>query len=154
MSNILFSWQFNSKKQRWNLWYLIVFSITIWLIIWGFLSKQYVMSFVIILLTWLSFYIENNSNDIVWVQITEDWIKIDNNFYPFANISSYSIIYEWENAILLRLYLKQKVWIWLIDINIDNSISKKVKNILEQILEENQKTELTFIEKITRLLKL
>jgi len=154
MSNLLYSWSFNSKKQRWKLWYIIAMSIAIWLIIWGFLSKQYWMSFVIIILSGLVFYVENNSEDIVGVSITDDWIKIENNFYPFSNLSSYWIIYEWENAIIIRLNITKKIWIWTIDINIDNTIVSDIRNILSNFIEENNKEELSFYEKLIRLLKL
>jgi len=154
MSDLLYSWSFNSKKQRWALWYIITLSVTIWLVIWGFLSKQYWMSFVIIILSGLVFYVENNSEDIVWVKITNDWIKIENNFYPFTSISNYWIIYEWEMAIILRLSIVKKIWIWTIDINIDNTITSDIRNILSNFLEENNKQELSSWEKLIRLLKL
>ena len=154
MSDLLYSWSFDSKKQRWNLWYIIVLSIAIWLIIWWFLSKQYWMSFVIIILIWLMFYIENNSEDIVNVNITNSWIKIENNFYSFSSISSYTIIYENENAIILRLKISRKIWLQSIDINIDNTVAPDVKNILSNFLEENTKEELSFSDKIIRLLKI
>ncbi len=154
MSNILYSWSFNSKKQRWNLWYIIAISIAIWLIIWWFLSKQYWMSFVIIILIGLIFYVENNSEDIVPVQIMDNWIKIENNFFPFSNISSYTIIYENENAILLRLNISRKIWIQNININIDNTIVSDIRNILNNFIEENSKQDLSFWEKLIRLLKI
>ena len=154
MSNLLYSWSFNSKKQRWNLWYIIVLSIAIWLIIWWFLSKQYWMSFVIIILIWLIFYVENNSEDIVPVKITDDWIKVETNFYSFSNILNYTIIYENENAILLRFSISRKVWLQNIDIDIDNTIVSDVRNILNNFLEENSKQDLTFWEKLIRLLKI
>ena len=154
MSDLLYSWSFDSKKQRWNLWYIIVLSVAIWLIIWWFLSKQYWMSFVIIILIWLMFYIENNSEDIVNVNITNSWIKIENNFYSFSSISSYTIIYENENAIILRLKISRKIWLQSIDINIDNTVAPDVKNILSNFLEENTKEELSFSDKIIRLLKI
>ena len=154
MSDLLYSWSFDSKKQRWNLWYIIVLSIAIWLIIWWFLSKQYWMSFVIIILIWLMFYVENNSEDIVNVNITNSWIKIENNFYSFSSISSYTIIYENENAIILRLKISRKIWLQSIDINIDNTVAPDVKNILSNFLEENTKEELSFSDKIIRLLKI
>ena len=154
MPNLLYSWKFNSKKQRSSLWYIIVLSIAIWLVIWGFLSKQYWMSFVIIILSGLVFYVENNSEDIIGVDITEEWIKIEHNFYPFSSISNFWIIYEWDNAIILRLNIAKKVWIWVLDVNIDNSVSNDVRNILSNYLEENNKWELNSIEKIIRLLKI
>lgn len=154
MSNLLYSWSFNSKKQRWAMWYTIVLSIAIWLIIWWFLSKQYWMSFVIIILVWLVFYVENNSEDIVPVNITDSWIKIENNFYAFSNISNYTIIYENENAIILRFSLDRKIWIQNIDIQIDNNIALDLRNILSNFIEENNKWELNFGEKLIRILKI
>lgn len=154
MVNLLYSWSFNSKKHRWIMWYSIVLSVAIWLIIWWFLSKQYWMSFVLIILIWLVFYVENNSEDIIPVNITDTWIKIENNFYPFSNITNYTIIYENENAILLRIYLDRKIWVQYIDIQIDNSIVNDLKNILSNFLEENNKWELSFGEKLIRILKI
>lgn len=154
MSDLLYSWSFDSKKNRSSLWYVIVLSIAIGLIIWGFLSKQFWMSFVIIILIWLIFYIENNSSDIIKVNIIETWIKVENNFYAFSNLSSYTIIYENDMAVLLRLNISNKFWTRNIDVGIDNTITSDIKNILSNFLEENNKQQLTFIEKMTRLLKL
>jgi len=154
MSNILCSWQFDSKKSRWATWYIVVLSIAIWLIIWWFLSKQFWMSFVIIILIWLVFYIENNWEDIVWVNIIQQWIKIWSSFYSFSEIKNYRIIYENENAVLLKLNLLKKVWIVSIDINIDNTIVVDIKNILINFIEEKTDRQLTFIEKMMRILKI
>ena len=154
MSNLLYSWSFDSKKNRSSLWYVIVLSIAIGLIIWGFLSKQFWMSFVIIILIWLIFYIENNSDDIVNINIVETWIKVENNFYAFSNLSSYTIIYENDMAILLRLNISGKFWIRNIDIWINNTIVADIQNLLSKFVEENNEEQLTFMEKITRLLKL
>jgi len=112
------------------------------------------MSFVIIILVWLVFYVENNSEDIVPVNITDSWIKIENNFYAFSNISNYTIIYENENAIILRFSLDRKIWIQNIDIQIDNNIALDLRNILSNFIEENNKWELNFGEKLIRILKI
>jgi hypothetical protein len=154
MSNLLYSWSFDSKKNRSQIWYALVLSIAIWLIIWWFLSKQYWMSFVIIILIGLIFYVENNSNDIIEVAILDTWIKVDNNFYSFSNTKSYTIIYENHNAVLLRLSILGKVWVRNIDIWIDDNTSLDIKDILNNFLEENSKGQLKFIEKLIRLLKL
>lgn len=154
MSDLLYNWIFSSKQDRSPLWYTIAVSIAIWLVIWWFLSKQYWMSFFIIMLIWYIFYIENNSNDTVNVNITSQWIKVDTNFYAFSNISSFTLIYENENPILLRLNISNKMSIWSVDVWINNNIALDIKNILSQFLEENNKEQLTFIEKIIKILKL
>jgi len=150
---MLYSWSFPDTKDRSQLWYIIVLSIIIWLVIWWFLTKQYWMSFFIILLSWTIFYIENNSSDIINVEITELWIKVDDFFYDYSKIDSYTFIYEWENAIICRLSLNKK-WIRNVDLKIDNTIALELKNILPNYLEENEKEDFTFIEKMIRILKL
>jgi len=150
---MLYTWNFPDKKDRWQLWYTIVFSIVIWLVIWWFFTKQYWMSFVLLLMTWLIFYVENNSEDNILVEIWELWIKIWDGFYDYSKINSYTLIYEWENAVLLRLKLNKK-WISLLDLKIDNTIALELKQILPQFIEENEKEDLSFSDKIIRILKL
>jgi len=153
MTNTLYSWNFSSKKQRWTLWYTLVLSIVIWLVIWGFLTKQYGMSFLILLLTGLVYFVENNSADIVNVDINELWVKVWESFYDFSNISSFTLVYEWENAIFLRLNLTRK-WLRYIDLNIDNDIALNAKEVLQNFVEENWKSDISFIDKLIKLLKL
>ena len=150
---MLYSWKFTDIKERGQLWYIIVFSIIIWLVIWWFITKQYWMSFVIILLTGIIFYTENNSSDEINIKITELWIKIEMNFYDFSKIDSFTLIYEWENAVLLRLQLNKK-WIKIIDLKIDNTVALKLKEILPNFIKENKKEDLSLIEKIIRILKI
>ena len=150
---MLYSWKFTDIKERGQLWYIIVFSIIIWLVIWWFITKQYWMSFVIILLTGIIFYTENNSSDEINIKITELWIKIEMNFYDFSKIDSFTLIYEWENAVLLRLQLNKK-WIKIIDLKIDNTVALELKEILPNFIKENKKEDLSFIEKIIRILKI
>lgn len=149
----IYSWEFSSEKTRGHMWYIIALSCLIGLVIWGFLTKQYGMSFVLILLTGLVYFVENNSDDIIRVSIAELGIKIGDVFYNYAKIPSYSVIYEKENAVVLRVYLKKK-WLAYIDVDIDNTIAKNIKDILPQFIEESADGELTLIEKVIRKLKL
>lgn len=153
MTEIIYSWTFNSKKQRWNMWYIIAISLIIWLIIWWFLVKQYWLSFVLILISGLFYFIENNSSDTVSVNINELWINADNNFYDFAWISSFSILYEEQNAILVRFFLTKK-WMKILDLEIDNKIAIDLKSILPNFIKENEKASMSNTDKIIRLLKL
>ncbi len=154
MSESIYSWSFDSRKNRGSLWYIIVLSISVWLIIWWFLSKQYWMSFVIIILLWLAFYIENNSDDLVNVEILDSWIKVDNNLYNFGSILRYSIVYDNDNAVILRIIMPNKIWTRNIDLSIDNQILSDIKKILDNFLEESPKDQLSVSEKIIRMLKL
>ncbi len=150
---MLYSWVFIDKKDRWRFWYTLAFSLVIGLVIWWIFTGQYWMSFMVLLLSWLMFYIENNSKDEIEVQITELGIKIDDTFYDFSKIQSYTFIYEWEHAILLRLNLLKR-GINLLDIHIDNSVASELKEILPQFILENPQEDLNFIDKLIRILKL
>lgn len=152
-NEIIYNWTFSNDKNRWKLWYIITLSIVIGLVIWWFLTRQYAMSFIIILITWVSFFIENNSEENSEVFITNLWIKINNSFFDYSKINSYSFIYEWDNCVLLRLNLVKK-WLKIIDLNVDNDITLILKEILPNLITENEKWELSFAEKIIRLLKL
>lgn len=151
--NILYNWNYSDTKNRTPLWYMIALAIAVWLIIWGFFTRQYGMSIVIMLTVWFFYFLENNSEDEVGVEITDLWIIVQDNFYDFSRISSFSVIFNGENAIFLRLIIAKR-WISVINLRIDNRIVSHVRPILVNYVEENPKQELTFIEKISHSLKL
>ncbi len=153
MNEIIYNWNFSNDKKRGNMWYVITLSIVIGLVVWWFLTQQYVMSFVIILITWVTFFIENNSEENTNVFITHLWIKINSTFYDFSKINGYTIIYDGENPILLRLLLIKK-WIKYLDLEINNDQTFALKEILPNFISEDEKWELDFSDKLIRLLKL
>ena len=150
---MLYSWTFLDNKNRGTLWYTITFSIVIGLVIWWFFTKQYWMSFIVLLLSGLMFYIDNNSKDEMNVEVGELGIKIWDSFYDYSKIKSYTFIYEWETAVILRLILSKK-WIKILDVNIDNTVAAELKHILPQFIEENEQEDMSFTDKLIRMLKL
>ncbi|QFR39691.1 hypothetical protein A9Q91_05720 [Candidatus Gracilibacteria bacterium 28_42_T64] len=153
MTDIYYSWKFEDKKNRSSLWYVIALSIVIGLIIWGFLTKQYGMSFIVLLIAGITYFIENNSDDEIEVLIGELGVKIGGSFYEYSRINSYSMIYNGENALLLRLNMN-KQGLRNIDLMVNNDIATQLNKILPSLLEENPKGELSLSEKIIHLLKL
>jgi hypothetical protein len=153
MSEILYSWKFNDTKNRWKLWYIIAISIVIWSTIWWFFTKQYWLSFIILLIAWLYYFVENNSLDTVEVQILNTWIKIDWVFYDYSSIASYWFIYKNEQPIWLRINLNKK-WLRFIDVKANRENISNIKSTFSNEIEETEKIELTFSEKIINLLKL
>jgi hypothetical protein len=153
MSENIYSWEFDDNKNRWTLWYIIALSFVIWISIWWFFTKQYWMSFIVLLIAWLVYFVENNSEDLVEVIITNLWVKIAWVFYDFTGIESFWIVYKWEDPILLRLNLNKK-WLRNIDVKIDSTIVKDIKDVLLDYIKEIPKIELTFSEKMIKLLKL
>jgi hypothetical protein len=151
--NILMQWSYEENKDRSPIWYIIALSIAIWLIIWWFFTRQYGMSIVIMLISWFFFFLENNADDQVQVTISEQWIKVQWNFYDYAKISWFYLVYEWEQAIFLRIGVK-KNWIRTLSVRIDNFHSPEARRILSHYLEESEKQELSVTEKILHFLKI
>lgn len=150
---MIYSWTFWDTKNRGKLWYIITFSCVIGLAIWGFLTKQYGMSFIVLLLAGLTFYIENNSADDVEVIITDLGIKVWEGFYDYSKIKSFTFIYSGEHALIIRLKIAKK-GIASLDLNIDNTIATELKTILPQFIDENEQEDLSFTDKLIRMLKL
>lgn len=152
-NNHLYNWEFNGSQQRGTLWYTLALSLVLGLVVWWFLTQQYALSFVIILITGLFYYLENNSSDTIQVNITSLWISVEKQFYDYWNIASYTLIYSHKNAVYLRLNLSKK-WIKHVDLHIDNEIAEHINSLLPQYIPENGQKDLTFTEKLIHWLKL
>lgn len=68
---VLYTWDYDDSRVRSSKWYIIALSLAIGLIIWGFATRQYGMSIVIMLLCGIAFFLENNAEDHIEVQITD-----------------------------------------------------------------------------------
>ncbi len=152
-TNTLYTWSFEDKKDRSPLWYVIALSVVVGFALWGFLSKQYGMSFVVLLVAGVAFFVENNSEDHVKVDITELGIKVGWKFYDFSRINSYTFIYSGEHAIFVRLNLSQR-GIKNIDLKLNNVITSELQGILPSFIEENAKQDISFTDRLIYLLKL
>lgn len=153
MENTIYNWSFSDDKNRWILWYILAISIIIWLTFWWIIAWQYWLSLVIILIAWVSLFIENNSEKIIFVEITTLWIKIWEIFYDFSKINSFYFVYDKQNAVYLRLSLSKK-WIKTINLKVDNKICEDLKQILPSIIKEEKDWDLSTWEKIINILKL
>ncbi len=147
MSQELFKWTFQTKKERSSAWYIAAFAVVIGLVIWGFITRQYWMSFVIMLLAGVAFFIENNSSDSVEIIVSELWIQIGTKFYDFSKITSFSYLYDGSEVRVLRLKINKKT-LPILDLDIDNSIAIPLKNILVNYIKEDEKWEFTMSDKL------
>ncbi len=149
----LYTWQYEDNKNRGSYWYIIALSILVWVVIWGFITGQYWMSFIVLFISWLFYYIENNSEEVVIVSLSEIGVQIWQNFYEYSKIEKFTYIYDWREPVFLRLVVN-KLSLKNIDLNIDISILNDLKNILPNYLTEDQKWELSLLEKFIHKLKL
>ena len=152
-TNILYKWNYEDTKHRSPLWYIIALSIAIGLIIWWFLTRQYGMSIVVMLVVWFFYFLENNSEDEVAVEVSDLGIKVLGNFYDYSRIGWYSIIYHGEKALYLRLLIKKR-GIGILNLNIDNATASDLRTILPNYIQENENQEISLWERLIQLLKL
>lgn len=153
MSEVLYSWTVSTKKNRSSLWYIVAFSVAIWFIVWWFLTGQYMMSFVIILLSWITFFIENNSSDTTQITLTDNGIGIGEMFYDYWKVQSFWVIYNRDTPFLLRVILKTKI-LPINDFYVNDEIVNQIRPILQNYVSENENMELSFTDKIIHILKL
>lgn len=111
------------------------------------------MSIVIMLAGGFFYFLENNSEDEVEVEISELGIKVQGNFYDYAKINGYSLVYQSDTAVFLRLSMNKR-GVWVLNLNIDNIIATNIRSTLSNYIEENEQQEVTLGEKIIQLLKL
>lgn len=150
MENSLYKWKFSDDRKKWKMWYILAISIVLGLSIWGIFTGQYFFSFAVFLVTGIYLFYENNFSGDVEVKITEMWININwENFFDYSRIGSFSFVYDWENAIYLRLFLNQK-WInvKVVNLFVDNKIAKDLKEILPNYIQESESSTLSFSEKL------
>lgn len=153
MKDILYTWQFSDKKNRGSLWYVLAASIALGLIIWWFLTNQYGMSFIILLISGIYFFVENNSAENIIVEIANQGIQVENSFYDNWSIDSYCFVFHWEAPYYLRLFLNKK-WLRQIDIRIDDERFTDLQSLLPDLINWSESQKLTFSEKLIILLKL
>jgi hypothetical protein len=154
MSEVLYSWKFSSKKDRSPTWYIIALSAVIGIVIWGFITRQYWLSLVLLLAAGIVFYVENNSEDEVSVNITESGIQLAESFYDFSKINQYIFMTNWNQTTLVRFFVNKWRWNRFLDIDVSSQIAQDLKTILPNFLPEWQTQELSTIEKIIHLFNL
>jgi hypothetical protein len=149
----MFYWKFNSKREKSASWYTIAIILAIALIVWWYIVWLNIMSVIVILVIWVYLLVENNSPDIVDVGIDENWITISSSFYDYPKIETFSIVYS-TNPALLRLKLKSK-WFRHIDLPIQGDVNyADLRSFLSTYLQEDDKGELTSLEKLAHYLKI
>ena len=111
------------------------------------------LSFLIILICVIYLYLENNTERIINVSINPLWIKIWRKFYDYTKVSSFSIVFDWEDAILIRINLLVRGFKNL-DLKIDNLIAYDLKEILPNYIIQWKSIKLTIIERLIRFLKI
>lgn len=152
-NSLLYSWKFSDKKDRSPMWYVIAFSIVVWIVIWWILTTQYILSFIVFLVSGITLLIENNSEENIEVKLTSNWIDISGWFYDYSIMSSYSVVYSWEDPVMLRLFLN--TWaVRQLDLSVDKVIINDIKSVISNFVAESDWIQLSVSEKVIKKLNL
>jgi hypothetical protein len=146
------SWTFN-EINRTTYWYIIALSIVIWISIWWIFTKQYWLSFIVILISGLYYFTETDSEEKIEVSLEDKWVYISKTLYNYKDIDFFQFINNKNRLFLLRLHLNKK-GAKFIDVRIDENIKTDVEQKLLNIIEKYEDEELSFIEKSIFYLKL
>ena len=150
----MFEWEFKTKKDKWPWWYSIALIVSLALIIWWYVTWIYVMSIVVIIMVWVYSLVDNNSPDMMHIEINENWILVWEIFYDYPKIESFAIIYSKNIPIFLRLRLKTR-WFKMLDIPLEwvKEIAS-MRSFLLSYVEEDEKWEISSVDRLLDYLKL
>lgn len=150
----MFYWEFKTKKEKWASWYTTAIIVALAFILWWAVTWMYAMSVVVFIMAWVYMLNENNSPDVMQIEINENWIAVWEVFYDYAKIEAFSIIYSKKTPIFLRLRLNAR-WFRFMDIPLEwvDWVSD-VRTFLLWYVSEDSKWELWTIDKLVNYLKL
>jgi hypothetical protein len=98
---------------------------------------------------------ENNSLEHIQIIVDENGVNIAGNFYDYAKIEEFSIIYDNKIAILLRLRTKKHSINYIdIDLSKDVNPAELRAYLAKYIAESENGGELTSNERLIRFLKI
>lgn len=155
--NIAFSWRVPEyeKHERNKNWYILAICAGLLLLLFAFLSKNYLFVFFIIIAAMVIILHDNGEPDLVDIHIADEGIIVGKNFYDYDEFKNFAIVYK-PGRDIKNLYfefkssIKQRLSIPLIDMN-PLPIREKLKKNLPENLE---RTDLSLSESLARLFKL
>lgn len=150
----MIAWQFSRKKDRSARWYIIGIIVILSLVVYGIITQMFIMSVVVVLFAGTVLLIDNNSSDIVAVEINQNDISIDETNYSFKEFSSFAIVEVQGSPLLLRLYPKKKFGT-VIEIPLSPEVEiESIRTILAASLVENTDAEFTTTDALAHLTKI
>lgn len=150
----MYHWQFASRNERPQSWYIVALVVVVFLVIYGIVQWLYMMSVVAFLFAWVYIMKENNAAPLTDVNVTENGIQVQDTFYEYSQIASFAILYDQEIAKMLRFSVKK--WITsLIDIPITQDVNPaELRNILLKNISENPDAEFTKSDRMIQAMRL
>lgn len=150
----MYTFEISTKKEKWASWYTMALVVSLTLIIWWIYSGIFFLPIVVLIMIWVYFLVENNTPDTLNVEINEYWILVWDAFYEYSMISWFSIIYNRNKPLYIRLKLNE-TWTKTLDIPLENVWNTwELKLYLKQYIEELKDAKLWSLEQLANYLKL
>lgn len=142
------------KHQRGLGWYLVVFLILGSLLIYAFLTLNYLFALILILFAFIVTMHHYQEPHTVHSEITDRGIVVGRNFYPYEGIESFWIIYD--PPLSKKLFMRKKNTIQSrIILPLEDTDPLKVREILSQFLpEETENIEDSLSDTLGKLFKI
>ncbi len=104
-----FNWEINEKNKhkRDKKWYIIASIITISLIVYALITKNFFFALIIIISSALIIFFDNEEDRILAIKIKYDGVGIGNNFFEFEGMRNFYIIYRPKEEIK-KIYFEFK----------------------------------------------
>ncbi|MBU0613731.1 hypothetical protein KJ766_00385 [Patescibacteria group bacterium] len=147
------AWEF-PKHERGTLWYVIVGSIGVSLIVYAVISANYLFAIIILMIAVILIITGLRKPEIVQVYLTNLGVVFGEEFYPYQEIKDFSIAYNPPEVKLLYIDF-HKVWRPLVSIPLEDADPNEVREVLLPYAFENlEREEEHLTDMMKRLYKL
>lgn len=106
------------------------------------------MSVVVLVFAGVYVLVENNSPDVVRVEVDENGVRIGNSFYDYAKIEQFALFFADSTPFLLRLRMKT-LGLREIDLKLTPDMNAaELRGFLGQYIPQDENAELSFMEQV------
>lgn len=154
--NPIVAWEVDEyeKHDRPLRWYLVMSVVAVTLMVYALFTANFLFAVIILMIGIIAYLSGFREPDKLTVIITDAGLVIGKRFYPFKDLTDFSIAYEPPHVKILYVQCKS-VWHPLLSIPMEDVDPNDVRESLLPYLFENlERTEETLTDLISRVYKL
>lgn len=153
----IINWQIPeySNQNRTKTWYIFACTIAFILLIYSFITANFLFAVIIIIAALVIILNERQSPEIVSVFLTTEGLLVGNKFYDYDEIKNFSFVYK-PRLDIKNIYFEFKSPMQhRLTLPLNNLDPLPIKNsLLKYLPEDLERENIPFSESISRLLKL
>lgn len=149
-----FSWTFPGRQEKGPAWYAAAGACLTAFVVWGFLWDYPFMSVVALIFAGVYLFMDNDSRGDVRATVDERGVEVAGLLHEYAAIQSFSVIYEGNRPVLLRLKVAKRATAQ-VDAQITDAVDvPSLRAYLSRQVTEGGATEFGLVESLLRRLKI